>query len=76
MFAGYRLCRKCGHDFVSNGSHDRLCEDCTACPPTPPRRVKLNAIPTPVVVDLSPEACAARWTMMERVVKGVRFTSH
>jgi hypothetical protein len=38
--------------------------------------VRLDTIPTPVVVDLSPEACAARWATMERIVKGVRFTPH
>lgn len=76
MSAGYRLCRKCGYDFVSDGPHDRICEDCATCPPAPPRRAKLNTIPTPVVVDLSPEACAERWSTMQLIVKGVRFTPH
>lgn len=76
--AGYRLCRRCGYDFVSDGPQDRICEDCTPrkARPAPPRRVRLDTIPAPVEVDLSPEACAARWVMMERIVKGAPFTPH
>lgn len=76
MSAGYRFCRKCRYDFISDGPHDRICEDCLIDPPTPRPRVRLNTIPTPVMVDLSPEAYAARWSTMEHIVKGVRFTSH
>lgn len=70
MSAGYRLCRKCGYDFVSNGPHDRVCEDCLK-PRKPPvtRKLPVTA-PAPLSVDMSPEAQAARWTLMERIVRG------
>lgn len=50
MSAGYLLCRECGYDFVSDGPHDRICEDCLIDPPEPRRRYPIVPLGTKVRV--------------------------
>jgi hypothetical protein len=65
---GYRLCSRCGYDFVSSSKHDRLCDECV--PAHAPKRVaakQQNADPLPP----ESEAQAARRLELNRILTEV-----
>jgi len=65
--SGYRLCRKCHYDFVSDGPHDRRCEDCLKVK-TVPRRVVLPPEPVVPMTEAEYEAIRARVNAVSHIV--------
>ena len=67
---GYRLCSRCGYDFVSSGKYDRLCDECAPEPAPAPKRVAAkawHADPLPPET----EAQAARRLELNRILTEV-----
>ncbi len=66
MSAGYRLCRRCRYDFMSNGPEDQYCDDCAPAKPKPCAPIIMTD--TVPMTDAEYEACKARVAAVKHIV--------